>query len=71
MRESTLEVDTMTTIKELVEDDRIVIGDKTQTIAKVWRYDDGSITIELKGQDPGMWNYTPDEQGLTVERLEG
>jgi hypothetical protein len=40
--------------------------ERVLTIRKVWRYEDGSITLEFKGKNPGMWRYAGDALNLTV-----
>lgn len=37
---------------------------KWVTLRKVWRYDDGSITLEFKGREPGMWHF--DDENLLL-----
>lgn len=60
------------TISELRDDDRVgfeMPNDAMEwlTIKKVWRYDDGSITLEYKGRDPGMWRYEGEDLLQMVE----
>lgn len=40
------------------------------TIKKVWRYNDGSVLLEFKGRNPGMWKYDGDDllQMIEVKR---
>jgi len=36
------------------------------TLRKVWRYDDGSVTLEFKGREPGMWHFSDKDLLLPV-----
>ena len=41
-------------------------GHTYRTVRKVWHYDDGSIVLEYKGRDPGLWRYAGDRLNIRV-----
>ena len=60
-----------TTINELRDGDSVSFDmpdSRTEwlTLRKVWRYDDGSIVLEFKGREPGLWRYADKDLLLPV-----
>lgn len=60
-----------TTINELRDGDSVAFDmtdSRTEwlTLRKVWRYDDGSIALEFKGNEPGLWRYADEDLLLPV-----
>ena len=61
----------LTTVGDLQDGQRVgfIMPDNStrwETLRKVWRYDDGSVTLEFEGEDPGMWNFNDEYLSVPV-----
>lgn len=53
-------------IADLRDGQRVLCGNTYHQLRRVWRYDDGRIVLEFRGDNPGLWSYPPEYQNETV-----
>lgn len=62
---------TQATVDTLRSGDRVLTGERYSTLARVWKHEDGSVILEYKGSNPGLWKYDKEmaaEGWVTVKR---